>query len=162
MSDNSCSDRTFFWLFSYLTDRSDKIIKYVKSLTQHATCTHQTDFCLFYGIFGQWLLLQFNSAQNKQTIYIPTYWLCYKLILLQLNYFKKSVFLVLIPLDYNYFIWIQNSSEKILLAMRNESPCSHYIPPCHLIQRFGIHFMSYHVNSHLFIWGLHFFFIKMY
>lgn len=70
MSDNSCSDRTFFWLFSYLTDRSDKIIKYVKSLTQHATCTHQTDFCLFYGIFGQWLLLQFNSAQNKQTIYI--------------------------------------------------------------------------------------------
>lgn len=72
----------------------------------------------------------------------------------------KSVFLVLIPLDYNYFIWIQNSSEKILLAMRNESPCSHYIPPCHLIQRFGIHFMSYHVNSHLFILGLHFFFYK--
>lgn len=99
---------------------------------------------------------------NKPYIYIPTYWLCYWLILLQLNYFKKSVFLVLIPLDYNYFIWIQNSSEKILLAMRNKSPCSHYIPPCHLIQRFGIHFMSYHVNRHLFIWGLHFFFIKMY
>lgn len=101
---------------------------------------------------------------NKPYIYIPTYWLCYKLILLQLNYFKKSVFLVLIPLDNNYFIWIQNSSKKILLAMRNESPCSHYIPPCHLIQRFGIHFMSYHVNSHLFILGLHFFFffIKMY
>lgn len=158
MSDNSCSDRTFFWLFSYLTDRSDKIIKYVKSLTQHATCTHQTDFCLFYGIFGQWLLLQFNSDQNKQTIYIyPPIDCVTNLFYCNWIILKKSVFLVLIPLDYNYFIWIQNSSEKIMLAMRNESPCSHYIPPCHLIQRFGIHFMSYHVNSHLFIWGLHFF-----
>lgn len=76
------------------------------------------------------------------------------------NWIIKVCIPVLIPLDYNYFIWIQNSSEQNLLAMRNESPCSHYIPPCHLIQRFSIHFMSYHVNSHLFILGLHFFFYK--